>query len=102
MKAAVLVASILLAACGHSDPGPACPQIVDHILDVSKQGLTGHGTLELGNRKVMIADCERRHMSKPARRCIMAAKSLADLSSCRDLEPAAPAPAVPAATGSGL
>src|ERR1700689_166797 len=84
---------ILLGGCGKDDPGPPCPAVTDHLLDVTKQGMTGHGNLEMGNRKVMIADCERRKLSKEARECIMAATDLAGLAGCSKLEPPAPKPA---------
>jgi hypothetical protein len=95
---------ILFAACKKDDPGPPCAQVVDHILDVSKQGLTGHGTLELGNRKLMIEHCETRKLSADARRCIVAAKDLAGLAECNKLEPPPPTPGpvdIPAGSGTG-
>ena len=99
----LLVASFAIAC--QKDQGPACSQVVDHILDVTKQGLTGHGNEELGNRKQMIEHCDKT-LSKAARTCIAAAKDLEGLAGCRTLEPAAPRdlprPVPPAAAGNGL
>ena len=82
----------VLAAC-KSDPGPACDKIVDHMLELTKQQLTGHDTVQVGDRKVMIAFCEKRQMTKPARQCLLDAKSLDDLAKCKQLEGlATPAP----------
>lgn len=77
-----LLVALALVGC-KADPGPACPQIVDHMLEVTKQQLTGHGNLELGNRKQMIDICEGRKLDATQRRCIMAAKTLAALAECQ-------------------
>jgi hypothetical protein len=77
-----LVLAIALLGCGKPDSGPACPQVVDHMLEVTKQQLTGHGNLELGNRKQMIETCEQRKLTAAQRNCMMAAKTLTALGEC--------------------
>jgi hypothetical protein len=86
-----IVAALLVVAACHKDPGPPCPQVVDHMLDVMKTGLAGHGSLQLGNRKLMIEHCEKAGFTAAARSCIVAAKDMNGLAQCKDLEPAAPA-----------
>ena len=88
-----LLAALLVVGCSKSDPGPSCDQVVDQMLAVTKQELTGHGKLELGNRKMMLDTCESRHLSKEARQCYVAAKSLTDMGNCQKL-------AMPAGAGS--
>jgi hypothetical protein len=80
------------------DPGPACPQIVDHMLAITKQQMAGHDTVEMGNRTQMIEHCEKRNMSREMRTCIMGAKNLTGLGECQRANKPAPAPAP---TGSG-
>lgn len=79
------------------DPGPSCAQVVDHMLEVTKQQLTGHGDMELGNRKTMIAQCEQRTLSADQRRCLVAAKDLTAIAACSPARPAPPARSAPAA-----
>ena len=83
-----LVAFVFLLGCKQDakkpvDTGPACPEVVDHMLVVMKQGLTGHDGVQLGNRQQMIDQCEQRKMSADERTCLRAAKTLAELASCR-------------------
>jgi hypothetical protein len=98
----VLAVGITVAGCATKkpDPGPACPEVVDHMLAVMKQGLTGHDAVDLGNRKQMIEQCEARDMSAAERKCLAAAKDLTALATCaaarRDpsaAPPTAPSPA---------
>lgn len=100
MRALLLV--LTLAACSKkadtSDKGPACPEVVDHMVTVMRQGLTGHAGVDLGDRDQMIAQCEARRMSATERRCMATAKDLGQLASCRP-KPAQPVP-IPA-PGSG-
>jgi hypothetical protein len=104
MSRAVLLA-VLLVAC-KEDKGPPCPQIVDHMLEITKQQMPGHDPDSLGDKRSMIAECEKRKMAPSMRKCLMAAKTLAALSECRSkakpvpTAPPAGAPA-PAPTGSG-
>lgn len=53
------------------------------MLEVTKQQLIGHEGMTLGSRDAMIQQCEQRKMSPEARRCLVAARSLADLAGCR-------------------
>jgi len=102
MRALLLVA-ILATGCSKSskpDPGPSCDQVVDHMLVVMKQGLTGHDDLALGNKKQMVEQCESRKLSAKERRCLLEAKDLAGLASCRDAKPPEPTPTRPLPTGS--
>jgi len=104
MRATLFALLAVVAACKKADPPPACPQVVDHMLEVMKTGLTGHGNLELGNRKQMIDQCEQRKLSATERRCMLAAKDLPALASCRAQPtpaPTAPAGPIIAPAGSG-
>jgi hypothetical protein len=94
----LLVLALLVVGCKHDDPGPPCAQVVDHMLGIMKQGLTGHDALQLGNRKTMIDHCERKNFSKEARLCLVGATDLAGIASCQKLvTPAAAGSAAPAA-----
>ena len=90
-----IAASLLFATSCKSDPGPACPQVVDHMLEITKQQYGGHGGLELANRKQMIAECERRGYPRAMRVCLTGAKTLEDLGTCQKPDPPARAPDVP-------
>ena len=95
MRALLLATSLLaVTACKKANDGPACPAVVDHMLEVMKAGLTGHDSLALGNRDQMIQQCEQRKMSATERRCLANAKTLGDLASCRPNK-------APAGSGSG-
>jgi hypothetical protein len=89
MPRVLLLALVLswLAACPQHesklDQGPPCEQVVDHMLVVMKQGLTGHDDVQLGNRKQMIEHCQARNMSSAHRKCLAAATRLEDLSTCQ-------------------
>lgn len=114
MRAGLLAIVLLtgLAACkkqeaAKEDPGPPCDKVVDHMLVVMKQGLTGHGDLEMANKQQMVDQCESRKLSAAERTCMLAAKDLAGLAACRP-RPATPMPTapagpvtVPAGSGSG-
>ena len=97
---------LALVAC-KEDKGPSCPQVVDHMLEVTKQQLPGHDSQALGDRKQMIDECEKRKLSPAMRKCLMAAKTFAGLAECRakDAPPpqpnAAPTGGTPAPSGSG-
>jgi hypothetical protein len=93
MTRIVLVAA-LLAACGKGDSGPPCDQVVDHMLDLTKQMMPGHDPESLGQRKQMIDDCKSRKMSAATRRCLLDAKSFNDLEACkkRDQKTSTPTP----------
>lgn len=78
-----LVLALALLGCNKGDTGPQCPQVVDHMLEVTKQQLTGHGNLELGNRTQMIKVCEDRKLTAAQKQCIMSAKTLPALGDCQ-------------------
>lgn len=98
-----LLAVALLAGCSKkADRGPSCAEVTDHMLEVTRQQLTGHGEMELGNRKAMIAQCEERKMPAATRKCLVAATDLPAIAACRagkkpepdpETAPAAPASA---------
>lgn len=83
-----LFALLVLAAAGCSkkadkaDPGPGCDQVTDRVLEIMKSGLTGHGNVEMGNKKQMVEQCEARKMSAAQRKCMVAAKDVTALANC--------------------
>lgn len=100
---ATLLALLLTSACSKKTsepPVPTCSQIVDNMLVVMKQGMTGHGGLEMGNREQMVKQCESRKLTPEAKRCMLVAKDLTQLASCSS-PPKPTAPAVTPPTGSG-
>lgn len=114
MRATLFVVALL--ACGSSkkkeDPGPTCSQVVDHMLEIMKGGLTGHGNVEMGNRQQMLDQCESRKLTPTQRKCMLAANNIATLANCSappkplPTAPAGPAtapatPAAPAGSGTG-
>lgn len=91
--AMVMVVTGVATGCGSkSDPGPTCAQITDHMLEVTKQELVGHGDELLGQRKQLIEQCEARKMNADQRRCLLAAKDMAGFATCRAGKDPAPAP----------
>ena len=79
-----LVVLAILVGCGKKDSGPTCEQVVDHMLEVTKQQLMGHETANLGSqKKAMVAQCESRNMSNEMRTCLMGTKTIADIAKCR-------------------
>lgn len=93
LLAAALACSLAACAKAKPAPDPTCDQVVDNMLAVTKQQLTGHGDLELGNRKVMIAQCEQRALTAAQRRCLATAKDLAAIAGCTPAKPASAAAA---------
>ena len=74
---------LALVACNKDNPGPSCVQVVDHVLDVTKQALPGHETAgALGDRKASIDQCEARKLPKETRQCLLAAKTLDGFGEC--------------------
>ena len=74
---------LVLVACNKDNPGPSCTQVVDHVLEVTKQALPGHESLgALGDRKASIDQCEARKLPKQTRECLLAAKSLDGFGEC--------------------
>jgi hypothetical protein len=83
VRAAVLV--FLLACGGKSaeNAGPTCAQVMDHILELTKNQLVGHGDEVKSERAAMVKQCEDRNMPAEARKCLFEAKTLDDISKCR-------------------
>ena len=52
------------------------------MLLVMKTQFSGHGGVEVGNRKAMIDTCEARKMPKETRLCLMAAKDQQGIGDC--------------------
>lgn len=72
-----------LAGCNKTaDEGPPCAKVVDHMLDIMKSTAGGHGGMNLGSRQPMIETCERRHMSKATRTCLVSSKDITGLANC--------------------
>lgn len=100
MRSTVFALLVLAAAaCSKKaadkvDTGPTCDQVTDRVLEIMKSGLTGHGNVEMGNKKQMVDQCEARKMSAEQRKCMVAAKDVTQLASCSSPPPAA-APAAP-------
>jgi hypothetical protein len=94
----VVLAVISASACSKKaeDKGPACPEVVDHMVVVMREGLKGHESVNLGDRTQMIEQCEKRKMSAAERRCMATAKDLAALASCRPKKAPPPAQGQPA------
>ena len=92
MKRCVLLA-LVLVACKKEPAGPSCDKIADHMLEVTKQQMPGHaGMGDFGDRKGMIAQCEKRNLSAAMRKCLMAAKTFAALGECRAKDAPRPTP----------
>lgn len=81
-----LLAALLVGCSKKEDAGPSCDKVVDHMLEVTKQMLPGHGDQPMGDRKAMIDQCVQRNMPASQRRCLVAAKSFEDLAKCRSDE----------------
>src|SRR4051794_25041218 len=75
---------LALVACSKKDPGPTCDQVVDHMLDVTKQRLPGHDDTSFGSqKKAMVTSCESRNWTADVRTCLVAAQSISDIAKCR-------------------
>lgn len=82
LLAAALACALPACAKAKPAPDPTCDQVVDNLLAVTKQQLTGHGDLELGNRKAMLDQCEQRALTAAQRRCLATAKDLSAIQAC--------------------
>ena len=99
MRALLVVLAVISAsACSKKaeDKGPQCPEVVDHMVIVMREGLKGHESVNLGDRTQMIDQCVKRNMSAAERRCMATAKDLAALASCRPKKTAPPEAQLPA------
>jgi len=77
-----ILALALIAGCSKKDEGPSCDKVVDNMLAITKTAMTGHGDMELGNKKQMVEQCVARKMSAEQRTCLVAAKDLNALGAC--------------------
>ncbi len=96
MRTTLFALLVLAAACSKKSsapPAPNCSQLTDHVLEIMKTGLTGHGGIEMGNRKQMVDQCEARGLGPAQRTCMMAAKDVTRLAACSSPPPAAATPA---------
>lgn len=100
----LLLAAFLVACSKKDNAGPSCDQVVDRMLELTKQMIPGHDPQSLGDRTQMIEQCKQRNMSAEVRACIVAAKNLDELATCHrkgkpagkpGAAPAAPAPPAP-------
>ena len=79
-----LLLVILVGCGGKKDSGPSCDQVVDHMLEVTKQQLMGHETANLkSQRKAMVSQCENRNMSGEMRTCLVGAQTITEIARCR-------------------
>lgn len=88
----LLAALLVLSACSSKKKAadvPSCEKVVDNMLAVTKQAMPGHGDMEMGNKKQMTAECEKRNLTDDQKRCIATAKDLNGLATCTP-KPAAP------------
>ncbi len=86
----VLAALLVLSACSKKAADvPSCEKVVDNMLAVTKTAMPGHGDMEMGNKKQMMAECEKRNLTDDQKRCLVAAKDLNGLAACSP-KPAAP------------
>lgn len=65
----------VLAGC-QGTPEPTCAQVADHMLAITKQAMGA-------DRAGAIQRCEDRKLSRQAKLCLLAAKTVADLASCQ-------------------
>lgn len=96
--------AMVVTACSKPDPGPPCGQVIDHMLDVTKQQLVGHGDAITSQRAGMVKQCEERKMPAATRKCLIAATTLAQIAECKagTGSPEKPGPRSPVvAPGSG-
>lgn len=77
-----ILAVALIAGCSKKDEGPSCEKVVDNMLSITKATMTGHGDMELGNKKQMVDQCVARNMSAEQRTCLATAKDLNTIASC--------------------
>lgn len=88
---AALPLTLLGAACSKkSDDGPSCDKVVDNMMAVTKQQLSGHGGIEVQNKKAMVEQCLARKMPAEQRQCLATAKDLTGIAGCSKPPAAAP------------
>lgn len=91
MRRLILLAAFLVGC--KEDKGPPCEQVVEHMLEVTKQAMPGHDPGALGDRKAMVDQCEKRNMPSKLRKCLMSATSMAGFAECQPKSKSKPAPA---------
>ena len=72
----------VIAGCSKKNEGPSCDKVVDNMLAVTKTEMTGHGNMELGNKRQMVDQCIARKMSAEQRGCLATAKDLNAIAAC--------------------
>lgn len=84
-----LIVLALVAACSKTatDAGPTCSVVVDNMMAVTKAQMSGHGGMEVQNRKAMIDQCEARKMPADQRSCLATAKDLGAIATCMKAHP---------------
>jgi hypothetical protein len=87
-----LLALVFVIACGgKSEPeAPSCAKVMDHILEITKNQLVGHGDEVKSQRDAMIKQCEERNMAPAMRTCLVEAKTLDDIAKCQGKGPSKP------------
>lgn len=73
---------VFLVACGSSESGPSCEQMVDHVIQVTKQATGKEPSPEVGDRATQIKKCTDRKIPAETRTCILAAPSLTAIADC--------------------
>lgn len=86
MPRSILVAvavALALAGCHKGDDGPSCGAVTDRMLALLGHQMADHEGLRGPKRGVMIDQCMKQELPASVRRCIVAAKTLADVAVCR-------------------
>ena len=79
-----LVLAMLLACGGKAESDvPSCAQVMDHILEITRNQLVGHGDEVKSQRAGMVKQCEDRNMAPEIRRCLFQSKTLDDIAKCQ-------------------
>lgn len=82
-----ILVALLISGCSKKDDGPSCDKVVDNMLAVTKTAMTGHGDMELGNKKQMVDQCVSRNMPAEQRTCLATAKDLNAMAACTPRKP---------------
>ena len=88
LRVVLAIAVLAVSGCAKSkkpaEPVPTCAQMTDHMLEITKQQLAGHGDLNLDTqRQGMVDQCEKRNMPPEARKCLMAASTMEAIAACQ-------------------
>ena len=88
-----LVLALVIACGGKSESdAPSCAQVMDHILEITRNQLVGHGDEVKSQRAGMIKQCEDRNMAPDLRKCLFQAKTLDDIAKCQGTSTPKPRP----------